>query len=170
MILILTILLSCNYNCPIWFKHPERTGLIRERDAVVLPSGRSYFSLRPHDPKRCSTNYSQFVDKVPTPSNSPCLRPGMRSERGSNWNKAITFPSNSWAIRQEHWSEWRAHKMCIADCLQCSLGLVWRQERSHKPCRSMCVCICADGSVLSPPLSVSTGLHPHLKTQNNRNQ
>lgn len=87
---------------------------------------------------------------MPPPTNSPCLRLGMRSERGSNWNKTITFPPNSWAIRQEHWSEWKAHKMCIADCLQCSLGLVWRQERSHEPCRSMCMCICADGGVLSP--------------------
>lgn len=31
--------------------------------------------------------------------------------------------------------------MCIADCLQCSLGLVWG-EWSHEHCRSMCVCLC----------------------------
>lgn len=65
----------------------------------------------------------------------------MRSERSSNRNKAITFLPNSWVIRQEHWSEWRAHKMCIADCLQCSLGLVWREERSQKHCRSMCASV-----------------------------
>ena len=84
----------------------------------------------------------------------------MRSVRGSNWNKAITpLPLHSGTIRQEHWSKWRAHKMCIADCLQCSLGLAWREEPQALQiyvwarvcvCVCVCACICADSSVSSP--------------------
>lgn len=68
---------------------------------------------------------TQFMDKVHIPNKSPCLRPGIRSVSGSNRNKAITFSTNSWAKRREHWCEWRPHKMCIARCLRCGLG--WAQ-------------------------------------------
>lgn len=50
--------------------------------------------------------------------------PGKEIRKGQHLKQSHNFPPNSWAIRQEHWTEWRAHKMCIADCLQCSLGLV----------------------------------------------
>lgn len=125
---------------PFGINYVEFSGLIQASLANVHIRATSVYDPLTQDMKH-TVGYSQFIDKVPIPNNSPCLRLGMRSVSGSNWNKAITFPTNSWAIRQEHWCEWRAHKMCIAKCLRCSLGLVRREERSHEHCRSMCVCV-----------------------------
>lgn len=115
---------------------------------------------------RWNVDYFQFTDKEPTPNKSPCPGQGMRSERSRDWNKAITFSPNSWAIRQEHWSEWRAHKMCIADCLQCSLGLLWRERSGAVSTADLGVCAhLRRQQRLVSLLSVSTGLHPHLNTE-----
>lgn len=102
---------------------------------------------------RWNVDYFQFTDKVPTPNKSPCPGQGMRSERSRDWNKAITFSPNSWAIRQEHWSEWRAHKMCIADCLQCSLGLLWRERSGAVSTADLGVCVRASEETAASRLS-----------------
>lgn len=118
---------------------------------------------------RWNVDYFQFTDKVPTPNKSPC--PGMRSERSRDWNKAITFSPNSWAIRQEHWSEWRAHKMCIADCLQCSLGLLWRERSGAMSTADLGVCVRIWGdSSVSSLFSLSPLVFIHIWTQNRRNR
>lgn len=152
---------------PFGINYVEFSGLIQASLANVHIRATSVYDPLTQDMKH-TVGYSQFIDKVPIPNNSPCLRLGMRSVSGSNWNKAITFPTNSWAIRQEHWCEWRAHKMCIAKCLRCSLGLVRREERSQ-----IYVCVCAsvhaDGSVLSP-VSPSPLIFIRVWTRNHKNQ
>lgn len=136
----------------------------------MLPSLKRYFSLWPCAlaAESYSECESQFRHKVPLPNKSLCLRLGGRSVRRSDWNYAITFPTNNWA-RQEHWCERRAHKMCISKCLPCSLGLKQREEWARQHCGSTHVCICACRRwCLFSSLPVSTGLRRRMNTESRK--